>query len=117
VIFVDDAIHYWRGRKWCHLFADRDEELHDFAKSIGLKREWFQSDWRLNHYDITEKKRELAIKRGAIAVDRRFVYARIKRNTERTRPEREARAVTHKDGNRMSVPLLGIESGRYRRMR
>jgi hypothetical protein len=116
MIFVDDAIHWWRGRKWCHLFADRDEELHEFAKSIGLKRDWFQKDWRLHHYDITEAKRIIAVKRGAIEVDRRFVYARIKRNTDKTQAERDERSITHKEPKRMSVPLSGPEYGRRGRV-
>lgn len=29
------------------------EGLHDFAQSIGLKREWFQRKGRYPHYDLT----------------------------------------------------------------
>jgi hypothetical protein len=35
-----------------HLVADSLEELHRFARRIGLKREWFQ-EGRLPHYDLT----------------------------------------------------------------
>lgn len=32
------------------------KELHDFAKSIGLKASWFQNDGRLEHYDILSNR-------------------------------------------------------------
>lgn len=37
------------GHLWCHLFSDSAdcEELHAFARLLGMKREWFQRD----HYD------------------------------------------------------------------
>ena len=31
MIYVDTAIHQWKGKLWCHLVADDIEELHDFA--------------------------------------------------------------------------------------
>lgn len=35
-----------------HLISDCDlGELHQFAKRVGLKREWFQ-DKRVPHYDV-----------------------------------------------------------------
>jgi hypothetical protein len=48
---------------WSHLFADEPdcEELHAFARSIGLRREWFQGD----HYDVTPPVRDRAIRAGA----------------------------------------------------
>lgn len=65
------------------MFADDAKELHSFALKLGMKRDWFQPDIRLPHYDITEKKRVIAVRIGAIEVDRKFVYARIKRNVEK----------------------------------
>lgn len=50
-----------------HLIADSWDELHKFAQSIGLKREWFQQHPRHPHYDIiTASKMRRAIKAGAI---------------------------------------------------
>ncbi len=34
-----------------HLIAGNLQELHIFAKSVGLKRQWFQEHHK--HYDIT----------------------------------------------------------------
>ena len=62
---------YVKSKKWpysfaSHLFADDIEELHCFAKSIGLKRSWFQARSIMPHYDITQNKRRQAIKAGAV---------------------------------------------------
>lgn len=53
-----------------HLVTDGElEELHQFAASIGLKREWFQDHGDHPHYDtIVESKMDLAIKHGAMMV-------------------------------------------------
>src|SRR5262245_18662409 len=67
-VYVDKAIFPWKGKKWCHLFADTDAELHAFARRLGLRRSWFQeppkASWR--HYDITAAKRVRAIELGAV---------------------------------------------------
>lgn len=49
----------------CHMIADTLEELHDMAKKIGLKREWFQNT-KTPHYDLTVSKRAMVVKLGAI---------------------------------------------------
>jgi Protein of unknown function (DUF4031) len=61
--------------RWSHLTADTQDELHEFAARLGLRREWFQPGrprgdgtpspfW---HYDVTAGKRALAIRMGARA--------------------------------------------------
>jgi hypothetical protein len=72
--YVDRAEWEWRGRKWCHLLADDIDELHSFAASLGLKPSWFQDKGNFPHYDLTESKRELALRRGAVAVSRQEVW-------------------------------------------
>jgi hypothetical protein len=59
---------------WCHLTADTQEELHEFAQQLGLRREWFQPGRQIAgkpspfwHYDVTAGKRALAIRIGAQA--------------------------------------------------
>lgn len=64
------------GGMWCHLTADTVDELHAFAKKIGMKRAWFQISApprSVPHYDLTPRKREAALKAGAV-----FVSARVK---------------------------------------
>jgi len=54
------------GNQWCHLLCDENlDELHAFAKSIGLKREYFQRSV-VPHYDLTPSKRAKAVKAGAV---------------------------------------------------
>ena len=80
MIYVDPLMHNgWvlRGHSIanCHLFSDQLDltELHSFATSIGLKRDWFQ--WKeafgLPHYDLTPRRRAAAIAGGAVEVDRK----------------------------------------------
>lgn len=60
----------WRWTHSCHLFADTLEELHAFARKIGLKRQWFQDHPSLKHYDLTPKRREAAVKAGVVELSR-----------------------------------------------
>lgn len=53
-----------------HLVADFDKELHRFAKSIGLKAEWFQNH-RIPHYDLFRSKTNKALEMGAIKISTR----------------------------------------------
>ena len=71
-VYVDDAIWDWHGRKWCHLLADNIDELHRFARKLGLHRTSFQSPPRVSapHYDLTAYERRRAIACGAVACDR-----------------------------------------------
>jgi hypothetical protein len=66
--YVDEAIWEWRGRRWCHLTADSESELHAMAAQLGLVRQWFQSKpgrpWS-DHYDLPEEVRAQAIACGA----------------------------------------------------
>lgn len=65
-VYVDNVRIEWRGRKWCHLVADSLEELHEFAKRLGMQKGWFQQDASYPHYDITVESRLLALQLGAI---------------------------------------------------
>ena len=54
------------GGRWCHMWADTLEELHAMADQIGLRRAWFQAKQRFPHYDLTPRKREAALRAGAV---------------------------------------------------
>lgn len=55
-----------------HLTTDGPlEELHAFAARIGMKREWFQNHRIAPHYDLTPRRRAVAIKLGAVEVSMR----------------------------------------------
>lgn len=94
-VYVDDVrIPAKVGRfdaTWSHLTADTRNELHAFAGHLGLKRAWFQ-DPAVNgkpraepgtlaaemwHYDVTETKRQQAIRLGAVPIPWRDLPAII----------------------------------------
>lgn len=57
----------WRWNTVTHLFCDSPdslEDLHTFARRIGLKRSWFQAYQRIPHYDLSPGKRQLALHEG-----------------------------------------------------
>lgn len=88
-VYVDELFDYgWKLGPSCHLVADTEEELHEFALSLGMKRDWFQCSKPkagLPHYDLTARRRMQAIKKGAIALNRnQFVeMVRKRRNGNR----------------------------------
>jgi len=69
---------YWH-RRCGHLVSDSSlEELHAFAASLGLRREWFQQK-SVPHYDLTGEQYELALERGAVLVSSREIVRRAVR--------------------------------------
>lgn len=69
-VYVDNVRVVWRGRLWCHLVADSIEELHEFARKLGMRRAWFQHAASYPHYDITVEVRTRALGFGAFAGNR-----------------------------------------------
>ncbi len=62
--------------RWSHLVADTDEELHDFAALLGMRREWFQhKEGRPHqaHYDVPDRARQQALDLGAVPITWRQV--------------------------------------------
>ena len=82
-ILVDACTWPHRGGLWCHLVSDASfEELHEFARRLGVPRAAFQGD----HYDLDELTRERAIGQGAMAVDGRDVVAALRSSGLRRGP-------------------------------
>jgi Protein of unknown function (DUF4031) len=78
MILVDPIRRHWSG-EWCHMVSDESlEELHEFAATIGLKREAFQSTSR-PHYDLRPSKRRLAVSMGVQEVGMRDLVRRTVR--------------------------------------
>ena len=58
--------------QWCHMMTDGTlEELHAFARKIGLHRGWFQEHPVHPHYDLSLAYRTKAIHAGAQVVSSR----------------------------------------------
>lgn len=92
-IYIDNARIEWQGKQWCHLVADTIDELHGFAKKLGLRRSWFQHLASYPHYDVTVKVRTRAIEMGAKAASRKqIITAARKLKAELSRPK-EARPI------------------------
>lgn len=60
-----------------HMAADTDAELHAMADQIGVDRKWFQGRGYWGHYDITQAKKALAIKYGAVQITWREMGQRL----------------------------------------
>lgn len=74
-ILVDGAIWRWRGERFAHLVSDASfDELHRFARQLGLERRWFQGD----HYDVSVAVRERALAAGAHPVGSRELVRRLR---------------------------------------
>lgn len=69
-VYVDNATISFRRMIMCHMFADSLSELHDMAARIGMRRQWFQP-FSFPHYDVAKGRRAMAVKFGAVEVDRR----------------------------------------------
>jgi hypothetical protein len=76
-VYIDPELAWPKSSNWpynvvTHMYADTPEELHAFAKKIGLKRIWCSDhthhNSRLLHYDLNHGRRLAAIKAGAIQV-------------------------------------------------
>ena len=92
-------IRYWH-RRCGHLVSDTSlEELHRFAESLGLRREWFQVK-SVPHYDLTGEVYELALERGAILVSSREIVLRAVRIDGRSKSERASAASNGASGGR-----------------
>ena len=78
-VYVDKPVYKYRRMIMCHMLADTLHELHEMADKIGIQRKWFQEDASTEHYDICKSKRNIAIKNGAIEIDRRQTVALIRR--------------------------------------
>ena len=77
MVYVDDPLWVWQGRRWCHLLADTPEELHRFASLLGLHRMSYQGPPKTGtpHYDITGFERSRAIALGARVATRAEIAA------------------------------------------
>jgi hypothetical protein len=79
MVYVDKLRDWgWRLGPSAHLIADTNEELHAFAKRLGLNRAWFQPKASGPHYDLTAAKRALAVELGAVELDDRPFHAVLK---------------------------------------
>lgn len=74
-MYVDKLRNWgWKLGPSCHMIADTNEELHEFAAKLGMKRSWFQASASGPHYDLVRSKRDLAVRLGAVELDDRAFH-------------------------------------------
>lgn len=82
-IYIDPPVWPSHGTTWSHLVSDSSyDELHAFARAIGLSRRAFD----LDHYDVIADLHAAAIAAGAVPVASRDLVARLARAGLRIRP-------------------------------
>jgi hypothetical protein len=86
-ILVDPPQVPAHGRLWSHVASDRSyEELHAFARRLGLPPRGFDGD----HYDVPEEAYERVVAAGAQPVSSRELVARLRAaGLRRRRPRRQ----------------------------
>lgn len=72
----------WPYHEACHLLADTEEELVEFAVNLGLEVHWIQRGHAV-HFDLTRNKRAQAVKNGAIEVGSRELVLLMKQQRAR----------------------------------
>lgn len=84
-ILVDQAIWELRGRRFAHLASDESyDELHRFARALGLPERAFHGD----HYDLPADHVPRAVEMGAVTVDARVLVRRLREAGLRRRVNR-----------------------------
>lgn len=73
-VYVDGARNSYGRMVMCHMLADTPDELFAMADKIGVDRRHFQRRASAPHFDICKSKRAIAVKHGAIEVDRRWLH-------------------------------------------
>lgn len=74
MILIDPPV--WPGwdRVWSHLVSDESyEELHEFARLVGIPARGFDRD----HYDVPSDKYDEMVAAGAIPVASRVLVRRL----------------------------------------
>jgi len=73
-LLIDPPTWPAHGRIWSHLVSDESfDELHVFAREVGLPERGFHRD----HYDVPADFYELVVAAGAITVSSRELVARL----------------------------------------
>ena len=71
-VYVDRMRAAYRNMVMCHMLADSTDELMAMADRIGVARRHIQNPGTpYEHFDICLSKRAIALRAGAIEIDRR----------------------------------------------
>lgn len=103
----------WRWTSSTHLVADTLDELHAFAVKIGLRREWFQGDGRLPHYDLNPGRFHAAVRAGVTVIERREFAERFLGRSPATSDKPAPTSITADDLDRIVYRLSNQSWVRY----
>lgn len=79
-VYVDDMRAGFGRMVMCHMVADTTDELLAMADKIGVQRKWLQNAGTpKEHFDIALSKRALAVKAGAVEVNKSGLVEVLKR--------------------------------------
>jgi hypothetical protein len=83
MILIDPPLVPKWGRLWSHLISDHSfEELHEFARRVGLPERGFHRD----HYDVPSEHHAEMLLAGALEVSTREIVVRLRTAGLRRRP-------------------------------
>lgn len=75
MILIDPPLVPRWGRLWSHLVSDLSfEELHEFARRVGLPERGFHRD----HYDVPSEHHPSMVAAGALEVSTREIVLRLR---------------------------------------
>lgn len=86
-VYIDDAVHRWRGLRWAHLLADSVPELHAMAAQLGIPRRAWQNRPSGVHYDVPAHLRDRAIALGTVPVSRHTDRALLRQLISKARAQ------------------------------
>lgn len=80
------------GTRWCHMYVKpwepgALEALHAMAAKIGMEQRWFQNKPGFPHYDLVPRRREAALRAGAIDSDLRTFIQECKDREASSSPQ------------------------------
>jgi hypothetical protein len=104
-VYVDDMRAGYGRMKMCHMLADSVAELLDMADKIGVDRKWFQA-LSHPHFDVCLAKRQLAVRHGAIEVDRKGIVTVMHRHRDKFKAEPAELAAIREAAARSARPLV-----------
>ena len=87
-VYVDPLFQWGDRGHYCHMTADTLDELHAFARRLGLPRRWMHiSSSGIPHYGLTRLKRWHAVNQGAIELSAAEWLVKAKQHRVPVKPD------------------------------
>lgn len=76
ILYIGTRTYKYKNMLMSHMMSDSTDLLHTLAGELGIARKYFQ-DGKFPHYDISQSKIKLALKRGIIRLSDKEIIRRI----------------------------------------